>query len=190
MTQEPLIILGGTFDPPHIGHLVLAEFAWQQFGGRVLFVPAGDPWRKAETAVTGAEHRLAMTELATNPNSQFVVDTREVRREGPTYTIDTIEALRGEGHNDIILLLGSDALRDMGHWKEPARIRELATLAVAARQGGTVPGEPGVLALHMPAIDVSSTDIRERVGEGKSIRYLVPDAVRDYIRFYGLYSNR
>jgi nicotinate-nucleotide adenylyltransferase len=188
MGHEPLILLGGTFDPPHIGHLVLAQFAWQEFGGHVLFVPAGDPWRKAGTAVTAAEHRLAMTELATNHNPDFIVEAREVRREGPTYTVETLEALRGEGHGHIILVLGSDALTDMRNWKEPHRIRELATLAVAEREGNDVPQEDGLVTLRMPAIGVSSTDIRGRVAAGKSIRYLVPDPVRDYIRFNGLYA--
>jgi cytidyltransferase-like protein len=123
MAREPLILLGGTFDPPHIGHLVLAEFAWQQLGGRVLFVPAGDPWRKAGTAVTAPEHRLAMTELATDPNPHFAVDAREVSRAGPTYTVETLEELRAEGHDRIVLVVGADALRDLSNWRAPGRIR-------------------------------------------------------------------
>jgi nicotinate-nucleotide adenylyltransferase len=189
MAKEPLILLGGTFDPPHIGHLVLAELAWQEFGGRVLFLPAGDPWRKAGTPVTGAEHRLAMTELATDPNPHFAVDAREVRREGPTYTVETLEELCSEGHDRLLLVLGSDALRDMEHWKEPQRIRELATLVVATRPGDDGPEAAGVTPMQMPAIDVSSTAIRERVAAGKTIRYLVPDAVRDYIAHHQLYAR-
>ncbi|MGH2609578.1 MAG: nicotinate-nucleotide adenylyltransferase [Tepidiformaceae bacterium] len=189
MAREPLILLGGTFDPPHVGHLVLAEFAWQEFGGRVLFMPAGDPWRKAGTPVTAAEHRLAMTELATDLNAHFAVDAREIRRDGPTYTVDTLEALCAEGHDRVILLLGADALRDLPNWREAGRIRELATVAVAARDGEEVPREPGIVALRMPGIEVSSTAIRERVAAGKTIRYLVPDPVRDYIAHHRLYSN-
>ncbi|MCI0569418.1 MAG: nicotinate-nucleotide adenylyltransferase [Myxococcaceae bacterium] len=189
MAREPLILLGGTFDPPHIGHLVLAEFAWQELGGRVVFVPAGDPWRKAETPVTHAEHRVAMTELATDRNPRFAVDVREVQRPGPTYTVDTLEALHGEGHDQIVLLLGADALRDLANWKDPDRIRKLATLAVASRAGREVPAESGIVALGMPTLEVSSTAIRERVAAGKTIRYLVPDAVRDYILHHRLYSS-
>jgi|SRR5688572_20231904 nicotinate-nucleotide adenylyltransferase len=189
MPREPLILLGGTFDPPHLGHLVLAECAWEQFGGRVLFVPAGQPWRKAGTEVSEAEHRLAMTELATDPNPHFAVDAREVRRPGPTYTVDTLEALVAEGHETIVLILGVDALRDLPNWKEPARIRELATLAVAARDDEQTPEGPGIVAVRMPGIDLSSTLVRERVAAGKSVRYLVPDTVRDYIAHHRLYSG-
>jgi nicotinate-nucleotide adenylyltransferase len=187
MPREPLILLGGTFDPPHLGHLVLAECAWQQFGGRVLFVPAGDPWRKAGMKVTAAEHRLAMSELATGPNPNFGVDAREVSRPGPTYTVETLEALVAAGHEEIVLILGADALHDLPNWKEPERIRELATLAVAAREDDEVPEGPGIVALRMPLIELSSTLVRERVAEGRSIRYLVPDAVRDYIAHHRLY---
>ncbi|MEX0782856.1 MAG: nicotinate-nucleotide adenylyltransferase [Dehalococcoidia bacterium] len=189
MPREPLILLGGTFDPPHLGHLVLAECAWQQFGGRVLFVPAGQPWRKAASPVTAADHRLAMTELATGPNAHFVVDAREVHRPGPTYTVDTLEALHSEGHDEVILIIGADALADLPNWKSPERISELATLAVAARVDQEVPEGPGVVAVRMPGIDVSSTMIRERLAAGKSVRYLVPDAVRDYIAHQRLYLS-
>jgi nicotinate-nucleotide adenylyltransferase len=103
----PLIVLGGTFDPPHIAHLLLAECARDELGGRVVFLPAGDPWRKSHGAVSPAAHRVAMTGLAIAGNPAFSLDPREVGREGPTYTVDTLEELRALGHENIVLLLGA-----------------------------------------------------------------------------------
>lgn len=215
------MLFGGTFDPPHIGHLVLAECARAQFGASgVVFLPAGEPYRKRASAVTPAAHRLAMTRLAVASNPAFSVDEREIRRPGPTYTVDTLEALHAEGAREIILILGSDAVADMRNWKQPARIRELAVIAVAEKPSAPAlrASVPYVIAaedaprlarehrempsigphgapppprtdpvIAMPPIAVSSTLIRERVAQGLPVRYLVPDAVLEYIEQQGLY---
>ena len=186
-TEPPLLILGGTFDPPHVGHLVLAECARAQLGARkVVFIPAGDPYRKSDRAVSSAQHRLAMLRLAVAGNPAFAIDERELRREGPTYTVDTLEELRAEGHEHIVLVLGADAVADMPHWKQPDRIRELATLAVAP-QDQQPPAPPWNLVVDMPPVSISSTLIRRRAASAKPIRYLVSDSVARYIAEHGLY---
>ena len=185
--EPPLLILGGTFDPPHIGHLVLAECARAQLGAtRVVFIPAGDPYRKSDRDVSSAQQRLAMLRLAVADNPAFAIDEREVRRDGPTYTVDTLEELRAEGHRHIVLVLGADAVADMPHWKQPERIRELATLAVAP-QDQQQPAPPWHLIVDMPPLSISSSLIRLRVAAGKPIRYLVPDSVARYVAEHGLY---
>jgi len=185
----PLALLGGTFDPPHIGHLVLAESARTQFGAeRVLFLPAGDPWKKSGRTVTAASDRLAMVNRATASNSHFFVDDREVRRSGPTYTVDTLESLRDEGHDNLILILGSDALAEIHTWKQPDRIRQLATIVVARKDQATI--EAGMRVVDMPNIGISSTDIRARIAAGKTIRYLTLAPVAAYIYEHGLYQRK
>ena len=189
-TEKPLILLGGTFDPPHIGHLVLGECARVQFGAeRVIFMPAGEPYRKRARAVTAAEHRLAMTRIAVAGNGAFEVDDREVRRPGPTYTVDTLDEMHAEGLTDLILVLGSDAIADMPNWKAPGRIRALAAIAVAVKVDGERRGSGTDPVVAMPPIAISSTLIRERVRRGEPIRYLVPDGVAQYIAEHGLYRE-
>ncbi|MGI8927396.1 MAG: nicotinate (nicotinamide) nucleotide adenylyltransferase [Tepidiformaceae bacterium] len=218
----PFGVLGGTFDPPHSGHLALAECARVQFAlGRVLFVPAGDPWRKTGSGprpeargpspsptaaptesgqardISPAAHRLAMVRLAIAGNPAFAVDERELRRPGPSYTVDTLEELRAElgaessivnRQSSIVLVLGADALDDLPHWKDPARIFELARVAVAPRPGHPAPtAGPSALTVEMPPLAITSSDIRARLAAGKPIRYLVPDAVAAYIAEHGLY---
>ncbi|GAB4336432.1 MAG: nicotinate-nucleotide adenylyltransferase [Dehalococcoidia bacterium] len=192
-------ILGGTFDPPHFGHLFLAECARHQFGlARVLFMPAGDPYRKEGRSVSAAAHRLEMTRLAIHGNPAFVLDDRECRREGPTYTVDTLEELAAEGHRDLLLLLGADAIADMPNWKDAPRIAVLARIAVAlkdvtedelerlSREAG-LPHTPTIV--DMPPLAISSTLIRDRAGRGLPIRYLVPDPVARYIATHALYRG-
>jgi nicotinate-nucleotide adenylyltransferase len=187
-------VLGGTFDPIHIAHLLLAEQAREQlYLDRVLFIPAGDPWRKASRRVAPAVHRLAMTRLAVAGNPGFVVDDCEVTREGPTYTADTLRELHERYPRDqLYLLLGEDALADLPFWHEPASLAENATIVVAPRGGFVLPELPfdpeSVVRITMPFLDVSSTDLRSRARHGKSLRYLVPDAVIDYIRDHRVYS--
>src|SRR5262245_28254406 len=192
-------VLGGTFDPPHIGHLVLGECVATQFGcDRVLFMPAGDPYRKSGTdtaenrragvsarSVTPAQLRLRMVELAIGGNPRFVRDAREVERAGPSYTIDTLRELRAEGHEEIVLILGSDALRDLPNWREPNEIRRLATIVVAPKTEDD--GVIGVPLVEMPLLHVSSTLIRARVAAGQPIRYLVSEAVERFINENRLY---
>ncbi len=193
----PIGLLGGTFDPPHLGHLVLGECARVQLGlDRVYFMPAGDPWRKARRGVSSATHRLAMTHLAIADNPDFHLDEREVERIGPTYTVDTLREMHVQGLDEVVLILGSDALADMPAWREPDVITALARLAVAPK--GADESEQAWLAaqaglreapipIDMPPLPVSSTLVRDRVRLGVPIRYLVPEAVEAYIDLHGLY---
>lgn len=191
---ERLLLFGGTFDPPHLGHLILGECAAHQLDATVTFLPAGDPWRKTSTlvaasSVTHAHHRTAMLRLAIEANPAFRIDDREVRRDGPTYTIDTLEELHQEGFTDIVLILGADALDDLPNWHSPERIQSLATLAVAPRYGPAPSAQPNVITVDMPPVAISATHIRQRVAQSKTIRYLVPDAVERYILTHNLYRE-
>lgn len=188
-------VLGGTFDPIHMGHLLLAEAAREELSlERVLFVPAGHQWRKEQVDrdIAPAEHRLAMVELAIAGNEAFEASAIEVEREGPSYTADTLAALHSEmPEARLWFIVGADALADMPHWHQVDRIFELANVCVAGRPGGNEPGamfEDRVTRLEMPEIEISSTGIRKRVRAGKSVRYMVPDAVVDYIREHRLYG--
>jgi nicotinate-nucleotide adenylyltransferase len=193
-------VLGGTFDPVHVGHLLLAEEAREQLGlERVLFVPAGQPWRKAGKRISKAADRLAMLRLAAEDNPAFEVSDLEVSRLGPSYTGETLASIRAE-HKDaeIFFIMGEDALADLPNWRDPDRIVELAMLAVARRPSDSpedrdlelmaiAPGRE--VWLSMPRIDISSSEIRERVQKGRSIRYRVPDAVEAYMREHKLYRE-
>jgi nicotinate-nucleotide adenylyltransferase len=192
-------VLGGTFDPVHVAHLRLAEEAREVLRlDEVLFVPAGDPWRKSGLAVSPAEHRLAMLRLAVEGNPDFGISDIEIRRDGPSYTADTLETLASERLDDEFwFIVGADALSDLPNWHEPERIVAHAMLAVAPRE----PQEANVAALTIPGIaarietfpmtrmDISATEIRARVAAGRSIRYLVPDAVAAYVAEHGLYRR-
>jgi nicotinate-nucleotide adenylyltransferase len=192
-------VFGGTFDPVHIGHLVLAESAREQLDlDRVLWMVAGDPWRKREQAVSGANHRVEMVRLAIEGNPAFELRTDEVSRAGPTYTVETLRALKVESQAELFLLIGEDALWDLPGWRSPEEIVELATLVVAGRglehNEDKVPDQvkdldPQPARLEMPLIDVSSTDIRRRIQGGRSVRYVVPAEVEQYIRETGLYVS-
>lgn len=190
-------VLGGTFDPVHVAHLIIAEHAREALAlDLVLFVPAGDPWRKSHRAITAAEHRLAMLTLAIAGNDAFGVSDLELRRDGPTYTADTLAALAGERLDDEFwFIAGADALADLPNWHEPARIVKHARLAVAPRDArdadvlaqGVAEFRDRIDLFDAPRLEISSTEIRARVAEGRSIRYLVPDAVAAYIAETGLY---
>ncbi len=194
-------VLGGTFDPIHLAHLVLAERAYEQMGlDQVLWLPAGDPWRKADRAVSPAEHRLAMVRLAIRGNPAFQVCSLELERDGPTYSVDTLAEL-GQEHPDseLVFLLGWDALEDLPNWREPERLIQLARLAVASRSGEQLTPDklerllPGLAArvvwIEMPRLDISGTELRRRAAAGASLRYLVPEGVEAYIREQGLYRR-
>ncbi len=186
----PAGLLGGSFDPPHLGHLALGEAARRQLGlARVRLLPAGDPWRKAARGVTPAAERLAMTRRAAAGNPAFEVDAREVGRAGPSYTVDTLRELRDEGETDLVLILGSDALADLPAWREPEAIVALARLAVAARAGEPVEAPAGarVTVVTMPPLAISSTLVRERVRAGEPVDDLLPAAVAAHVRERGLY---
>jgi len=198
-------ILGGTFDPPHVGHLTLAEEARLALGlDQVLFVPAGAPWRKAERELSAREDRLAMVRLAVGDNPTFAVSTVEVNRAGPSYTADTMTELGDQfgRETELFFIMGADSLADFPHWHEPQRILELARLAVAERpEPEDVALEEGlaedlaramrerVVWLRMPLIAISASAVRERVRRGLSIRYWVPPAVEEYIQQHGLYVS-
>jgi len=195
-------VLGGTFDPVHLGHLVLGEVAREDLDlDRVLFIPTGQPWRKAGREIAPAADRFAMLRLATAGNSAFDISTLEVDRDGPSYTEVTLEALLKEygKATELFFVLGRDSLADLPHWHDPQRTAELATLVVADRDGAGVASEsepalPGIVArlcwLRMPRVDINSSDIRARVREGRSIRYRVPDGVAAYIEERGLYRAK
>lgn len=187
----PIGILGGTFDPPHLAHLVLGECARVQLGlERIFFVPAGGPWMKAgRPALSAREHRLEMTRLAIAGNGHFAVDDRECRRAGESYTIDTLEELAAEGVTRPWLILGADAAADIGRWKAPERVVELARIAVAPRLDEPPGLPPDAIVLDMPRLELSSTDIRRRVASALPVRYLVPDAVAAYMAAHGLYRD-
>jgi nicotinate-nucleotide adenylyltransferase len=194
-------IMGGTFDPIHIAHLIVAEEARTRLAlDRVIFIPAGNPWMKSEHVVSGAEHRVAMVKLAISSNPAFNLSLIEVERPGPTYTVDTLEQLWGELGYDtqLFLLLGWDSVAELTAWKAPYRISRMATVVAFPRPGFQAPdiaklekSMPGISEririLDEPYLGVSSTGIRQRVAGGQSVRYMVPDAVGEYINRHKLY---
>ena len=194
-------VLGGTFDPVHLGHLVLAERAREQLElGKVLWLPAGDPWRKADRQVAAAKQRVEMVRRAIDGRGEFELSTLEIEREGPTYTVDTLAALRDRYPGDeLFFLLGQDALEDVPNWHDPERLIALATLAVAARGeerrspaalDRLVPGLSGrVTWIEMLRLEISATELRRRAAAGQSLRYVTPDAVATYIREQRLYGG-
>lgn len=187
-------VFGGTFDPPHLGHLATAEWARDRLGlARVLFVPAGVPPHKRTRRVTGAEHRLAMTRLAVRGQPAFAVSDLEASRSGPSFTVDTLRELgTRERGAKLYLVIGEDSLDDFGAWRDPGGILARATLAVAARPGVRPrgPRRPPCVWLENPWIDLSSSALRRRAGAGRSLRYLVPDPVIAYIRRHRLYGAK
>jgi nicotinate-nucleotide adenylyltransferase len=191
-------VMGGTFDPIHFGHLVTAEGAFWRFDlDEVLFVPTGEPWMKEEREVTPAEDRYLMTVIATASNPHFSVSRLEIDRAGPTYTRDTLETLREQEGEETALffITGADAILEIFHWKDPEEILSLATFIAATRPGYDIARfeaeaptrHPNVSVMSVPALAISSTDVRERVAEGRPVRYLVPEGVKTYIDKAGLY---
>lgn len=191
-------IFGGTFDPPHLGHVrVAADVADFLHLDRVLFVPAREPPHKSVEHVTRPELRLAMVRAAAEADPRFEVSTLELERPGPSYTLDTVRALREARPDDaLFLILGADQLRVFDTWHEPEEIVRLARLAVMDRDGesaravaGGLPGASDAVFVPVTRVDVSSTLVRERCREGRDIRSLVPDAVREIIERERLYSG-
>lgn len=196
--------MGGTFDPIHLGHLVVAEAAREAHRlDQVVFVPAGRPPHKKETEVSEARHRYVMTLLATMSHPQFTVSRIELDRQGKSFTVDTLSQLieeAGEG-TELSFILGADSMADVPNWREPERLLGLCRFLVVSRPGfgmDDVKTSLGPLyeehksrleLLDVPAIGVSSSEIRRRVAQGKSIRYLVPDGVLRYIHDHGMYRN-
>jgi nicotinate-nucleotide adenylyltransferase len=195
-------IMGGTFDPIHFGHLVAAEEALVQFNlDRVLFMPTGHPVLKAEQRLTSAEDRYLMTVIATAANPDFDVSRLEVDRPGLTYTIDTLLALRDEygPAAELFFITGADAVWDIVGWKDAERIAGLATLIAATRPGYDLAAARAsheqqatgfrIESIEVPALAISSTDLRVRVAQRRAIRYLTPEAVGAYIEKRGLYRE-
>lgn len=186
--------MGGTFDPIHAGHLVAAsEVAALYELDEVVFVPAGRPWQKAGRELAPAEHRYLMTVLATASNPRFTVSRAELDRPGESYTVDTLRQLaaeRGPG-TALHFITGADAMAHLLSWRDTDELFSLAHFIGVTRPGhalsaaGLPPGSGSLL--DIPAMAISSTDIRERVASGRPIRYLVPDGVVQYISKHGLY---
>jgi nicotinate-nucleotide adenylyltransferase len=197
-------LLGGTFDPIHLGHLLIAEESRIDLQlGQVLFVPAGRPWLKEGQPLTQARHRVRMVELAIASNPHFQVRRNEVDRPGLSYTVDTLDELRAElsADTELYFILGLDAFENFHLWKEPNRILELCRLVVVSRPGYADKDRDDLLAryqehgdrirlLPVHSVDFSATEIRRRASEGISFRYQVPGVVREYILEQGLYQGR
>jgi nicotinate-nucleotide adenylyltransferase len=193
-------VMGGTFDPIHVGHLAIGEEAREALAlDTVLFVPAGQPPHKPAGSVTSVEHRLAMVELAIADNPAFELSRIEIERPGPSYTVDTVEALARDG-DDLVLILSAETVAELHSWHKPERLFEAAKMAVVPREGypapdpawlaAAFPGREGrVTYLEGPRLGLSSTAIRARVAAGRSIRYLVPDMVGAYIADKQLYRR-
>jgi nicotinate-nucleotide adenylyltransferase len=188
-------LIGGTFDPIHIGHLVIAEEALDRLALRtVVFVPAARPPHKREDAVTPVEDRLEMVRLAIEGNPRLSLSDIEARRPSLSYTIETVRELRATfGEEELLFIMGADSLVQFLTWKDPGGLLSTCTFVVVPRQGADVENvAPEVRArvrlLDMPLIGISSRDIRERVRLGRTIRYLVPAKVQAFIEKKKLYS--
>jgi nicotinate-nucleotide adenylyltransferase len=198
-SPKPLGILGGTFDPPHYGHLALAENARVQLQlERVLFVPAGQQPLKRDRAITSARHRAAMVEAAIADNPGFALSRVDLDRPGPHYTTDTLALLReAYPEAELFFLIGGDSLAQLADWHDPAGIVQQARLAAMPRPGWevdlaeleqTVPGVcKRLLWLDTPCLDIAASDLRRRARQGLPLRYLVPPAVEVYIHKHRLY---
>ena len=196
-------VLGGTFDPPHVGHLWLAALAADAIGlDRVLFMPAGQPPHKSTQLVTRATDRLLMARLAIAGDPEFDLSTIEVERPGPSFTIDSVEALQAQYGPEVTLylIMAADSLAEIDTWREPDRLLERIEWIVGPRPGDPLPDRSALEArfgehasrIHLlegPSLDVSSTALRQRVADGQPIRYLVPRGVEELIRDRGLYRR-
>ena len=195
-------VFGGTFDPVHQGHLTAAEEVRVALVlDQIIFVPAGQPWLKASRDIAPAEHRLAMVKLAIGANRHFTVSDVEIARQGPSYSVDTLEELQGqhERHATLFLLLGAELLEELHMWREPARLFDLATVVAISRPGFELGGlgdlaailpdaSERIVRLAVTPVGISSTQVRDRLSRGESIRYLVPETVEEYIYEHGLYG--
>jgi nicotinate-nucleotide adenylyltransferase len=187
-------VLGGTFDPPHVGHLLLASDARDALSlDRLIFVPAGSqPFKVNAPPVASPQDRLEMVRIAVADDASYTVDDAEISRKGLSYTVDTLEHLstRYPGAK-LFLLLGEDSVASFDQWRDPQRIRELASLAAMRRDdasdGGVKSLPSGVVELSARRVDISSTEIRKRLRAGKSIKGFVPEGVERFIEARGLY---
>ncbi|MGE5398389.1 MAG: nicotinate-nucleotide adenylyltransferase [Chitinophagales bacterium] len=195
-------VFGGTFDPVHIGHLAAAERVRCELGmEQIIFVPAMIPPHKLDRKISSGEHRLKMLIRATTDNPFFVVDDCELRSEEPSYTVRTMQYFRRKYQEDeLFFIMGMDNLLDLDTWYNPEELISICRLVVVARPGYKIENTDEVLErlpetiwekttfLQVPGLDISATDIRVRLGKGQSVRYLLPDSVKDYIFSSGLYG--
>jgi len=196
-------VLGGTFDPIHMGHLIIAEETRTRLDlAEVLFMPAREPWLKANNYISPAEHRVQMVRLAIADEPAFKLSTMEIERAGPSYTVDTIAELKGQigmGDNKLFFILGWDNLIQLPQWHEPSQLVKMCHLVAVPRVGYPHPKlktlaaaisglSQSVILLNTPQIEISSSEIRNRVARGLSIHHLVPEPVEKYIREHGLYT--
>lgn len=200
-TAQKIGIMGGTFDPIHIGHLVAAEAVRLEYAlDKVIFIPAGNPPHKQTSKVTPAMHRFVMTVMATYSNPNFLVSAIEIERRGPSYTIDTVTALKEQygQETQIYFITGVDAAQDLKTWHHIDKLLDMCDFVAAARPGCSstldsmindfgLKGQQRIHRLATPELEISSTDIRERIRQGKSIKYIVPESVENYILKEGLY---
>jgi nicotinate-nucleotide adenylyltransferase len=195
VTATPRVgVMGGTFDPIHHGHLVAASEVAQWFDlDEVIFVPTGEPWQK--TDVSPSEHRYLMTVIATASNPRFTVSRVDIDRSGPTYTIDTLRDLKAQRPDaDLYFITGADAIAQILSWRDHDELWDLAHFVAVSRPGHVLstdglPSED-VSQLEIPALAISSTDCRDRVGQGHPVWYLVPDGVVQYIAKHHLYRSK
>jgi nicotinate-nucleotide adenylyltransferase len=193
MSRRRLGVMGGTFDPIHNGHLVAAsEVAAALNLDEVLFVPTGQPWQKDD--VTATSDRYLMTEIATAANPQFKVSRIDIDRGGPTYTVDTLRELHSlHPEADLFFITGADAVTSIATWKDSSELWNLAKFVAVTRPGHVLdlPDAPvgAIEVLEIPALAISSTDIRRRIAESKPIWYLVPDGIVQFISKHGLYGG-
>jgi nicotinate-nucleotide adenylyltransferase len=200
-TAARIGILGGTFNPPHVAHLICAQEALIALDlDGVVWMPARVPPHKPVPDEPGIEHRLSLCRHATAEDRRFEVSDLEALRNGPSYTVDTLEQLKSTGPDtELFMIVGADVAAGLPSWHQAERVLEQAQLAVAARPGTARSEVESALAglggaerarfFPMPAVGVSSTMVRERVRAGRPIRYLVPDAVADYIYSHDLYGG-
>jgi len=194
-------VLGGTFDPVHNGHLIVAEEAKTRLNlTEVVFVPAGQPWLKTERPITPAEHRLQMLRLALADKPYFKLSAMEIERAGPSYTVDTITELQGQldAEDELFFILGQDNLVQLPQWREPSQLIQLCYLVAVPRPGSprpklkeleaSIPGiSQRVMLMDKPHVDISAEAIRDRVVRGLSVRHLVPEPVNRYLKEHKLY---
>ncbi len=202
--MEPLLLVGGSFNPVHNGHLIVSRYVAEQLGlKRVTLVPAASPPHKPHTDLAAAIHRLEMCRLVAAEDGQFAVSDYEVGRPGPNYTIETIEHFRGQvaPGTPVYWLIGMDSTHDLESWHRATELVDLCTIVSVARPGFAPPSRTSLarcfsaaqvdkLLAHViegPHIGISGSDIRARIRAGRSIRYLIPDSVRNYIERHGLY---
>jgi len=196
-------VLGGTFDPIHLGHLIIAEETKVRLNlAEILFVPAGLPWLRMDSPISAAEHRVQMVRLAIGDKPYFKLSTMEIERAGPSYTVDTIAELKGVlgAGGELFFILGWDSLAELPKWREPSRLIKMCYLVAVPRVGCSLPDLkfmeaviPGlaqrVISLDTPEVDITASVIRNRVAQGLSIDHLVPEPVDRYIREQGLYTT-